>query len=281
VRDVVFEGGFISFCATGASPAALAISPRLENVSIRSMAVGFGSCGAVFQNYGSASVRGTIITGPESGQQPDCGIKLVNGDTAFISDTNVTLAGRGLLISPGAGQNVYATYVSNSLFDNGRLISGGFQADSCSILPTGTGNVIETSLSNVWCGLAGENGLLANHSGTGVIDGLHIQNLIADGNGANGVHIAAGVRNWSSIGGQASANVLNGYHVSAASVDFAISFVRAGCVSQRGCNGQIGIKIGAAASDRYSVVYNNTTGSVVGGLVDDGTGSKKNVERNF
>lgn len=281
VDHVLVKGYFLGVCAIGTSNAALTVQPQIINSQFSNAVVGIGSGSVVFQNYSNAVFRNNVVVGTASGQQPDFGVKIQSGDTAFIADSNLTRTGQALLITPQASENSYATKISNSIFDSAGLISGGTQAASCAIAPVGSGNVLETSITGSWCGLSsGADGLLAN-AGTGVIDGLHISATSFDGNAGSGIHIGGNVKNWDVIGGTSGGNTLNGIYVSGASTHWTVMGLKAGTMSQRGANGQYGVNIGPAAHDYYNVIGNDTNGSVSGGLFDGGTGTHKNVQYNF
>lgn len=271
LRDVAMTGQFIGVNVNGASPSALAVGPKLINVTMYNPAVGAGSAAAIFQNYSNAVVRGGTISGTASGQQPDHGLVFRNGDTTFISDTNVTRYGNGLAVIPGDGENNYSFNAANSDFDSAGTISGGVNANACLVQPSGSGNVYESHFSNVWCGLANADGALIGSLGTGYVDGMHWTAGIFDGSGGSGIHVAANVKNWSVSVGHAAGNGGSGYYVSHPSSNFQISGVRAGPVSGRGSNGAPGINIGSSSSANFCV-DGDTSGNTGGGTYIAGSG---------
>lgn len=279
-KDLNLTGYFVGMNIQGASSSSLAVGAQLMNINTFLPAIGAGSALAVFQNYSNAVVRNVIGTGPSSGQQPDYGIVFKNGDTAFVSDTNITRHGYALAITPGAGENNYSFNASNSDFDSAGVISSSINASSCLIQPTGTGNIYESHFTNVWCGLAASDGLTVGSTGTGFVDGMHWVAGIFDGNGGSGFHVTTGVKNWSAIGGHAAGNGGAGYYVSAASTDWRIIGVQAGPVSQRGSNTSTGINVGTAASNNYIISHNDVCGNAGGTIFDGGTGTTKYVTQN-
>ncbi|MBH9661031.1 hypothetical protein [Burkholderia multivorans] len=279
-KDLNLTGYFVGMSIQGASSSSLAVGAQLMNVNTFSPAIGAGSALAIFENYSNAVVRNVIGTGPSSGQQPDYGIEFKNGDTAFVSDTNITRHGYALAVTPGAGENNYSLNVTNSDFDSAGVISSGINASSCLIQPTGTGNIYESHFTNVWCGLAAGDGLTVGSTGTGFVDGMHWVAGIFDGNGGSGFHVTTGVKNWSAIGGHAAGNGGAGYYVSAASTDWRIIGVQAGPVSQRGSNTSTGINVGTAASNNYIISHNDVCGNAGGTIFDGGTGTTKYVTHN-
>jgi len=279
VNNVAVTGHFVGFSIAGASPSALAVNPSFTNVNMFLPATGAGSAAMIFENYANAVVKGSVVTGTPSGQQPDYGLVFRNGDTAFVSDTNVTRNGYALAIIPGAGENNYSFNASNSDFDSAGLISGSVNASSCLIQPTSNGNVYESHFTNVWCGLALGDGALIGSSGTGVIDGMHWSGGIFDGNGGSGFHITSNVQNWSAVGGHAAGNTGSGYYVSAASNDWNLLGVRAGPVSNRGSNGAAGVNVGVNASNNYTIIA-DTSGNTGGTISNSGTGAVQTVINN-
>ena len=279
-RDLNLTGYFVGMSVQGASPSSLAVGAQLMNVNTFAPAVGAGSALAIFENYANAVVRNVIGTGTASGQQPDYGLVFKNGDTAFVSDTNVTRHGYALAVIPGAGENNYSFNASNSDFDSAGVISGSLNAASCLIQPSGNGNIYESHFSNIWCGLAASDGATIGSTGTGFVDGMHWVAGIFDGNGGSGFHITSNVKNWSAIGGHAAGNGGAGYYVSQASTDWRIIGVQAGPVAQRGSNTSTGINIGAAASNNYVISHNDVCGNAGGTIFDGGTGTTKYITQN-
>lgn len=271
LRDVAMTGQFIGVNINGVSPAALAVGPKLVNVTMFNPAVGAGSAAAIFQNYSNAVVQGGTISGTASGPQSDYGLVFRNGDTAFVSDTNVTRYGNALAVIPGDSENNYSFNASNSDFDSAGTISGGVNANSCRVQPSGSGNVYEAHFSNVWCGLANADGALIGSLGTGFVDGMHWTAGIFDGNGGSGFHVADNVKNWSISVGHAAGNGGSGYYVSSPSSNFQITGVRAGPVSGRGSNGAPGINIGSSSSANFCV-DGDTAGNTGGNIYIAGSG---------
>lgn len=280
VVNVASKGHFVGFNISGASSSALAVNPSFTNINMFLPATGAGSAAMIFQNYSNAVVKGSVITGTPSGQQPDYGLVFKNGDTAFVSDTNVTRNGYALAIIPGGSENNYSFNASNDDFDSAGQISGGVNAASCLIQPTGAGNIYEAHFTSVWCGLAAGDGATIGSTGTGFIDGMHWVAGLFDGNGGSGFHITSNVKNWSAIGGHAAGNGGAGYYVSAASTDWRIIGVQGGPVSQRGSNTSTGINVGVAASNNYVISHNDVCGNAGGTIFDGGTGTNKYITQN-
>lgn len=279
IDNVNVTGYFVGFNFAGASSSALAVEPQLLNINSYLPAVGTGSALAVFENYSNAVVRNVVGTGTASGQQPDYGIVFKNGDTAFVSDTNITRHGYALALIPGASENNYSFNAANSDFDSAGVISGSVNAASCLIQPTSTGNIYESHFTNVWCGLAASDGATIGSTGSGVVDGMHWSAGIFDGNGGSGFKIGLNVQNWSATGGHAAGNGGSGYYVSQPSSDWQLLGVRAGPVANRGSNASSGVNIGVNASSNFTVIA-DTSGNTGGTLFNGATGANQIVVNN-
>lgn len=278
VVDDVYAKRYFIFAQFG-SDQVQSVGPRLSNITTDERAVGSGSGFAIFHNYSNAEAFNIVVADPRDGAQADFGIRLDNGDTAFLNNINITRSGRALFLAPPAQRNLYATYIANSIFDSGFSNTSGEATPSCDL--TARGNILETNMANVWCGLSHADGLLIQGIGTGTVDALNITNIHADGNIGNGIHVGGRVTNLSISNGTAGGNKLNGIFVSGPATHFSIANMKARPVNGRGPNSQLGINIAPTASDYYNIIGNDTTGNTRGGLFDGGTGVNKNVNSNF
>ncbi|MEJ7935134.1 hypothetical protein WG907_12820 [Sphingobium sp. AN558] len=246
VENIVCARYFICYGAIGAKAELRAIAPVLRNVLAFNPAIGRGAGFAVFHNFGNAQVASLSVSGPGGGQQPDFGLKFLNGDTASVSDVNITQHGAALDLAVPAHNNLYALHVQNSLFDSAGKVSGAFNAPSCWLRPGG--GLYETVMTNVWCGLsAGSDGMLIAPRPPGVIEGLHIHNGQFSGNRGNGVHIAtSGLSDFTFTGGSAGGNNGSGVLVDA-SCRFGVISGMMLRKNHRGDNGDHGMDVRAGA----------------------------------
>ena len=207
ISDIQCTRYFICYRAIGLSANKLTIGPTVENVLAFNPVVGSGSCFAVFENYSNAIVDKIVVTGSRSGEQPDCGVQFTNGDTAFVSNSNVTRHGIGLYLNASGDRHIYATHIVNSLFDSAGKNSAGYNAPSCVLHAAGHSGIYESVFTNIWCGLSSSaDGLLLETAQQGTVDTLIVTAGQFDGNGQDGVHIAGDIRNWSFVGGSSSGN---------------------------------------------------------------------------
>lgn len=265
VRNVYGKGYFI-FAQAG-TQTVQAINPQFLNVNLTNPSTRLGAAAIELVNYSNAVIFDVVAAGPSSGTQPSYGIRILNGDTAFIENVNITLHGRALAIDPLDRQNTFATLVQNGVFDSAGSDAAG-AVPSCEINPSGSGGVHETVMSNVWCGLASSADGLLVHSDAGSVDGLHIANIMAVGNHGNGIHLGDNVTNMTIHGGIAGGNGLNGLFISGAISHLSVSNLDARPDSARKnqANGRFGINIGSANSDFVEISESDVTGNLAGGL---------------
>lgn len=279
VVDSIFARGYFIFGQAG-TVGTQSIQPRFSNISTSSAATGVGSGLIILANFSNAEVYNVSGSGTLSGTQPDFGLRLDNGDTALISNVNITRHGIGLLMDVPASDNTYGVYIVNSFFDSPGASSSSTTNAACSLTPAGSGNIYETTLTNVWCGLsAGADGLLAV-SGTGVIDTLSMTNTQAEGNAGSGYHFGAGVTNVTMNGWQAHGNTLNGVYISGAATHMRIAGGNATPNGSRSANGAWGINLAGVASDYLTIADNDVTGNTTGALFNGSTGTHNVVHDN-
>lgn len=232
-------------------------------------------------NFSNVEMHNLVITGPVlPGTQPDFGIRIQNGDTAFITDTNVTTHGKALLVDPDAASNCYALTIDSSHFDSAGTVYSGSSVSSAEFIPAG--GVYDTRIANTWFGLSqGGSGCYILPAGSGVVDGISFIGCEFVDNGDCGL-LASGtlVKNVSVTGGWSASNTNSGLRFANAIKDFTVVGHRAGNVAARGTN-NYGITVDAGASDRYIIALNNLYGNTTSGLFDGGTGQTKITKPNL
>jgi hypothetical protein len=278
VADCDITGYYIGI-NVGTIGTILAVSARIQNCNLYSPVVAAGGGGIQLRNFHNASVSECVISGPAlPGTQPDYGIRVRNGDTAFITATNVTLHGAALLVDPPAGENCYGLTISDSFFDSAGTITGGASVSGGNFSPAG--NVYNTQIANTWFGLSASMGCNVLPSGAGIVDGLEFTGCQFTDNTNDGLLISgAGCKNITITGGQASGNS-NGVRINGAATYWSIIGLRAGNIAGRGAN-LYGINIPASAVDNYMIVGCNLRGNTTASLFDGGTGANKVVANNL
>lgn len=254
---------------------------QILDCSFFNPAIVLGGGGILAENFSNLVIDGVVMTGPASGTQPDFGIRPQNGDTAFLSNTNVTAHGVALQIDPGAGYNCFALSAVNCAFDSGGTNSGG-TVSSAEIIPAG--GVYNTKFSNCWFGLsAAHSGCSISPSGSGVVDGISFAGCDFPHNGDCGLLVvnsgSAVVKNWVVTGGGSGGNTNAGIRAAGGTSYFTITGHAAGNYSGRGNNND-GIVVDAAGSDFYFITGNNVQGNTTAGIVDAGTGTSAQVTNN-
>lgn len=220
-----------------------AIFPVIANCSFRSPVAATGAGGIFLQNYGNALVRDCVMSGDSHPSvQPDFGIRLHNGDTAFLTDINITLHGHALLMDVPAGLNNYATRMSGCLFDSAGSITTTSAVSSARIAPAG--GVYDMLASNCWFGLSrGGSGLTVDAIGTGAVDGFELSNCQFVNNANAGAEfLSPAIANFKITGGYASANGVYGLRVGPGVGRFSVNGFTAANVAGRGANAR-GINI--------------------------------------
>jgi hypothetical protein len=272
-------GGYFIGVSVGTPGAAVTIGAVVLDCEFRDPVVALGTGAVQFLNFSNAEMRNCIITGPTSGVQPDFGVRYRNGDTAFMSDTNVTLHGKALFIDTPAAQNLYALQISNCLFDSANTVTGGSNAPSAEI--QSAGGVWNTKISNTWFGLSfGSMGCYMGTTGAGTVDGITFTGCEFISNADCGlIVVGTGVKNWTVTGGQSAGNVNAGIRAASGTSYFTITGHRAGNLAGRGAN-NVGITVDAAASDYYAISGCNLWGNTSAGVSDAGTGVNAVVTNN-
>lgn len=251
------------------------INARVSEGNMFSPSLVSGGNAIIGANFGNLVVEGIVGSGPAGGVQPYCGIRLLNGDTAFIKAVNMTHHGAGLLMNPSAGQNLYSCVFSDSDFDS------AVGQSSAQISPLG-GAVWGAKFSNVWFGLSDQDGLLISDAGGGTVDGVGLSNCEFPGNGRCGLDVSGmNVSNVIVNGGWAAGNAQDGYRFANGASNFQLDGVRGGPCSGRGPNGGYGCQIVTGASNEYVIANSRFAGNSTGSLLDNGTGSSKFVNNNL
>lgn len=258
---------------------AVIVGTLITDCEFRNPAVATGSGAIQFINFSNAEVRNNIISG-SAGTQADFGIRFQNGDTALLASNNITVHGRALLIDTPAGYNLYATTISDCLFDSAGTVTGAISVQSAYIVPAGS--VYNTRISNSWFGLsATQSGCYVGTSGAGVVDGITFTGCEFTKNGDCGlIVVGAGVKNWEVTGGHSGGNTNSGIRAATGTSYFTVTGHRAGNIAGRGPNNN-GITIDAAASDYYVIDGCNVAGNTSAGISDSGTGTNATVVNNL
>jgi polygalacturonase len=288
--DVVGNGCLIENCefddyyigvSVGDIADPITVNTRIFNCTFRSSNVVAGSGAIQYLNFSNAQIANCVITGTTvSSIQPTFGIRLQNGDTAFLTDCNVTVHGITLLIDPPAGLNCFAATIDSCIFDSAHQIAGGVAVSTAVI--GGAGNVYNTRIANTWFGLASTlNGCHLQTSGSGAVNGITFTGCEFTDNGGSGLLAeGANVQNWIVTGGHSGGNAGAGIRCAAATNYFNITGHRAGNVAGRGAN-NFGISLDAAAEGNYVIADNNLLLNTTAGLVDSSTGTNGQIFNNL
>jgi hypothetical protein len=279
VRDCEIKQNYIGI-SVGTSGGLEAINFTARNLNFFSPNVAAGGGGILLNNFGSATLDTVIMSGPLSGTQPDFGVRVINGDTAYMSNCNITHYGYALDLSTPSAQNVYSFEAANCDFDSGDTNASGSSCSSANIEPNG--GVYNTLFSNCWFGLSKVNsGCTVSPQGSGVVDGIAFTGCQFPANAGDGLTVVGtSAKNWIVTGGFAGGNTNNGLRAANGTSNFTITGFVSGNASGRGSN-SYGIKVDAAASNNYLIANNNVIGNTTAGILDQGTGTSAQVYQNL
>jgi hypothetical protein len=281
IDNCEFDGYFIGV-NVGTVGGTMAVNCLIKYCEFRNPVIATGAGAVQFMNFSNAQMRDCVITGPgRFVPQPDFGVRFRNGDTAYISGTNVTAHGKALIVDPAAASNCYALTIDGSLFDSAGEVTGGATVPCAEFIPGG--GVWNTKISNTWFGLAtAKSGCYVGRTGSGVVDGITFTGCEFTDNGENGLVVdGPGVINWIVTGGHSGGNTSTGIRAANGTTDFVITGHRAGTIAGRGANGDYGIRVTAHANDRYVISGCNVIGNTAGGILDLGTGTNARVTDNL
>ncbi len=253
------------------------VRPTITQCGFSLPSVGVGSGAVLARFFSNLIISENVASGPVIGAvQPDWGFRLLSGDTAYLTNNNVTLHGTALLMDPGVNQNLYAVSSVGCTWDSAGEISNGSMANSAQISPRG-GGIFNTKMTGDWYGLSLANGLLVTVFGSGSVDGLTFGNCEWMDNDEIGCQIAGpNVRNVRIVGGQSGGNGSHAFAISDAEL-WSLIAVGTGDASGRGKNLGFGLYL-SGANDNYSVVANDFLNNEAGGC-NDRTNSDTKVFR--
>lgn len=232
-----------------------------------------------------------IITGTEMLGAPNnggSGILIEAGDTFNFTNMNVAAFTFGVLADskPGGIGYVANIFATNVLCDGAGAASEATLNDAwCFLGGTGIDGtyVTRVHLSSCWGGSMGRHGFnIGNATDVTLVNCVGIANQGCGfhiGSPSQFVTIDACTATWNSLN---NPNDNDGIHVVAGVTDFSITGCRSRPSGANAVNTQhAGIGIEPGASDRYIVVNNQLTGNMTTGLDDNGTGTHKIVTPNM
>ena len=246
------------------------VDPQLVNVSFRSPSIGANSGAIDLEQFSNAVVERLIVTGTAFGGQPDYGLRIGSGDTALITQTNITRHGRALDVDTPAGKGLFAINITASLFDSAGIISGNEAAPSADIRPQG--GVFNMQLVGDWFGLSTRaEGLRIFPSRSGEINGLEVTAPDVMGNGGDGILVGGKVSNLTINGGQ-FAGMAHGaaVNVGAGVSNCIVTQTRIGDIARRGPN-RVGIELAPGLTSGNIWLHDNLVSSSTSANIVAGT----------
>lgn len=275
--------GYFQGILIGATGGAQPVDVQIYNCNFNTPATGAGSFGIFGQLWSNLVIDGVVMSGPNSGTQPDYGLRLLAGDTCYISNTNITKHGTSA-INPANGSNCFAVTAVNCSFDNAGTTSGG-SVPSFTINPSG--GVKDCKFTNCWFGYsAGSFGMaMQPTSSTGLVDGIQFTGCEFVNNGDGGIiwgnnGSGALVKNVVVTGGAFAGNTNTGIRFYGGASGVTITGSRIGPYAARGANGYGIVIDGGSASADVLIAGNNVIGNTTANISDSATGSNVQVYNN-
>ena len=278
-QDINIYGGAIGVQVENSAPAAVnlygAYFDRLAVSTTTDSNIVVGATATTA--YGPADV---YFSNLQSNGATNYGMKWVCGSGLHITIADGVSNGVGMIIAPGNGQNV-----SNFTFDYVQWDTN--KNAGLQIAPTGTGYVAHGTLNQLWTTSNGTSPV-ANSPGTQIsgpaasVIALKFTGFFAINNGGAGLEILSGAK-WLDVDGIVNQNNVSntasvgGVHIGAGVSNWSF-YGRAGVGDwvAPSNNQKYGVIVDAGASDYYTVSA-DLSGNVTGTLSDGGTGVHKSI----
>lgn len=263
----------------GAQP----VDVQILDCNFNTPVVAASSYGIFAQFTSNLVMSGITMSGPTSGTQPDYGIRLLAGDTCFMSNTNITKHGT-TTINPAVGSSCLAVTAVNCSFDNAGITSGG-SVPSFNINPAGS--VKDCKFTNCWFGYSAASFGMAMQptSTTGLVDGMQFTGCEFVNNGDGGIiwgnnGSGALVKNIVITGSASAGNTNTGMRFYGGASGVTITGNRVGPYAARGANGYGIVIDGGSASADVLITGNNVIGNTTANISDSASGSNVQVYNN-
>lgn len=204
------------------------------------------------------------------------GVYITNVGDLKLFNSQLIHAGNGLLVEPGAGQNVTSLWVDNTDFDNcGR---GAY------LHAVGAGAIIARSkLTDCWFSSALTEGIRMETASGGIIDGIKLTNPDVYLNAGGGVYLVdSGVTNVRLLGPEISKNTGDGFKTGSGVTKWSIigGHIGDGAGFSGGGNTGNGITVGAT-NDKYKILGVDLQGNSGSALSGHTFGTGKVVQANL
>lgn len=211
------------------------------------------------------------------GSEPAVGIALKDISGAYLSDISIAFMKYGVNVSPdGAGD--YVEYI----------LAHKVLADTCTEDGWGFGPAATYTVRGVWLdhcwGCTCKYGF--NMSQAGTIYAVYLDHPIAINNDEHGIYVATGsevhIRDpHATDNSRDTDNTYSGVHIGAGVSDWSIKGGRSTDDLHIGSSQQkYGIEVAAGASDNYQIEGVDVRGNQTAGIIDGGTGTDKSIKDN-
>lgn len=216
---------------------------------------------------GDTYITGKGVFSNSAGARPLASIRIQQSGHFFIGGANCTSALNGLLIDPGATQDVSYGFITDSLFD-----SVGTTAMTINPANVATARVRSIKFTNTWFAGAGTSAgaLITSQGSAAIVDDLEFHNCRFLNNATHGLSVQFGT-NIKVVGGNSSGNSVaasntsDGINVGPNVTSISIIGLRSGPAGTAGSSHRYGIAIGAMSSSSYMMITDcDLTGNVTG-----------------
>ena len=265
IRNFYMSGYYTGVQITAAA------TVRARDATFVNGATTAGSAGILVDGGNDHYIDSITMDAP-NGSQPKAGIQITQSGATQISNVDIVHHTECLLINPGNGQDVSATYVTNSFFDTAVR---GIMID-----PQGTGIVREFRAMGCWTSTMSQQGVLVNNAGTGARTGISFVDHHSFANAVNGLHVEKG-NDVRVLGGIFAHNTGDGIVFAANVNEFSVIGARCGPAAGFNANSGWGINVIAGTSNNYQIINNDVRGNTTGSISDAGTGATKNISANL
>lgn len=236
------------------------------------------TCSGASSNANGLALVRVNMDNPVGSQPSIAGIEWRNGEGVYAVDCEIIRQKNGLLIGPNVSSGgTHFGLFANCLFDLG-------SADGVALTPGGAYNIRGIEFTNCWSSTNDQYGFNIT-AGSGVVEGVTLNNCIVLNNGSHGVYVSddSDNKSISIIGGlfvensRTTTNTTSGIKLDGACADVMITGIRTTGATMGYANDQkYGIEIDSTASN-FSVVGNDVRGNGTGGILDSTASTTRKV----
>ncbi|WP_448208584.1 glycosyl hydrolase family 28-related protein [Azospirillum sp. sgz302134] len=209
---------------------------------------------------------------------PAAGYRFEQSGGTWLDTCGALACNNGVVLAPPSGKEVAHLFTTRCAIDT-------CHGHGWLVAPASGGRVKRCVSTEDWsCSSKGGHGIYAQASG-GDIHAYDFIGMRSNGNAMGGAYVQAGVdvrfdggqflANGSSI-----SNIYNGIHIGAGVSYFSVTGANCGAFPEFANTQRYGVYVEDGGSDHYSIIGNDLTANLSGGLYDGGAGRDKHVHSN-